>query len=270
MILTASIQSLVRTLAPCIILQLLVCLAVAAEPEANVCVRCHGGLPGRLGAPVAQWRGSVHAENGIFCNGCHGGDPKDAVNAMSPARGFLGVPKKDDIPVFCGRCHVGVLESFRTSAHGKATGKGGPTCVTCHANHRVRKATLDLINEKSCGSCHSFEGSRLIREAMAATESRIVALDRRIGGLKGKGVDTSRMEQRLFAGRNRFHTLSHVVDVNTIKGSTREINADLDSIDRSLKDIGEQEGKKKLMGAAAIAGALLAALLLTLYRRTFT
>ena len=59
----------------------------------TVCIQCHGAQPGRLGEPVKLWRDSIHAENGISCNDCHGGDPKDLANAMSPARGFLGVPK---------------------------------------------------------------------------------------------------------------------------------------------------------------------------------
>ena len=140
--------------------------APAAAQEEIVCIQCHGALTGKLGDPVKLWRGSIHAENGIACNDCHGGDPKDLVNAMSPSRGFLGVPKEKDIPAFCGRCHVGVKNDYLQSAHGKALGKGGPTCVTCHGNHQVVKASLDIINEKRCTQCHSFERARIIREAM--------------------------------------------------------------------------------------------------------
>lgn len=244
-------------------------LATAAGPAEIVCIQCHGTQTGRLGEPVAQWRGSIHAENGIFCNNCHGGDPKDAVNAMSPARGFLGAPKEYDIPGFCGRCHVGVLASYQLSAHGKALGKGGPTCVTCHGNHLVQRASLGLINEKSCSRCHTFERARLIKEAMSAVEARIVAVDREIARFKGRGADTSQLEQRLFASRNRFHTLSHVLDVPKIASSTRGINADLDVIDAAIRKIAEMDQVKKLTGAVAIALALLAALLLTLLRRTF-
>lgn len=263
------LATVLRTMLLQMLLCAFACTALAAEPAGNVCVQCHDAQPGRLGEPVAEWRGSIHAENGIFCNSCHGGDPKDAAYAMSPDRGFLGKPKQDDIPAFCGRCHVGVLESFKSSAHGKALGKGGPTCVTCHGNHKVLKASLELINEKSCSRCHPFERAKLIREAMAATEARIVTTDRSIAAFKDRGVDTSQLEQRLFAGRNRFHTLSHVLDANTIAGSTREINADLDAIDSAIRTFADLERKKKLLGTAAIAVALLAALLLRLYRRTF-
>jgi hypothetical protein len=234
-----------------------------------VCIQCHSVQPGRLGEPVKLWRGSIHAANGVACNNCHGGDPKDAVNAMSPARGFLGVPKEKDIPAFCGRCHVGVAGDFMKSAHGRALRKGGPTCVTCHSNHLVVKATLDIINEKNCGRCHSYDKVRVIRETMQATESRIISLDERIEVYKGEGVDTDRLEKGLFAVRNSFHTLFHDVDVNAVTRESARINADLDNVDRSLAAIGSQKEKRKKAGAAVIALALVASLLFYLLRKSY-
>lgn len=269
MIFTPCNKFLARMTLLCTFLGMMACPAVAADPVGNVCVQCHGALTGRLGEPVAQWRGSIHAANGIFCNGCHGGDPNDAANAMSPARGFLGVPKENAIPAFCGRCHVGVLQSYQSSAHGTAQGKEKPHCVTCHSNHHVVKASLDLINEKNCGRCHSYDGARKIKEAMAGVETRIAATEQRIAAFKGKGADTGRLEQRLFAGRNRFHSLAHVVDVKLIEKNTVEIDAELRAIDGALDKYGELEGKKKIIGAAAIAVVLAAAALLVMYRRTY-
>ncbi len=269
MILSPGKRTLEKLILTCTFLFMTACPVVAADTAGNVCVQCHGTLPGRLGEPVAQWRGSIHAANGIFCNGCHGGDPNDSANAMSPARGFLGVPKENAIPAFCGRCHVGVLQSYQASAHATAQGKEKPHCVTCHSNHHVVKASLDLINEKSCGRCHSYDVARQIKEAMAGVETRIGMTEQRIATFKGKGTDTSRLEQRLFAGRNRFHSLAHVVDVNLITKNTAEINAELDAIDGALEDFSKLEGKKKIIGAAAIVIVLAAAALLAMYRRTY-
>jgi hypothetical protein len=64
----------------------------AASAQETVCTQCHGPLPGRLGEPVKLWRSSIHAANSISCHNCHGGDPTDMAMAMSPARGFLGIP----------------------------------------------------------------------------------------------------------------------------------------------------------------------------------
>jgi hypothetical protein len=243
--------------------------AGASAQEGNVCVQCHGALPGRLGGPVAQWKGSIHAANGIYCNECHGGDPKDSPNAMSPQRGFIGVPKDKTIPGVCGRCHVGVMKNYQASAHGKALGKGGPTCYTCHGNHAVQKASLDLINEKSCGSCHGYQGAAAIKDSMRRTEDHILALESGIGRFKGEGFDTDTLEKGLFSVRNRFHSLSHNVDVEQVKRDSVALKGELDRIGNGLQQMDDSRRKWKIAAVFAVGGALLAALLLYLLRRTY-
>lgn len=242
--------------------------AAADQPE-TVCIQCHGSLPDRLGAPVKLWRTSVHAENGISCNACHGGDPKDAADAMNRSRGFLGAPKESEIPAFCGRCHPGVLKDYLASAHGRALGKGGPTCVTCHSNHAVSRAALTLINEKSCSRCHSFERARIIRDAMQQTEGQIVGIDRRIKEHQSQGVDTDRLGKSLFAVRNRFHTLFHEVNVTHVKAESAQINGELAKLDKDLQLIEEARAKRKVAGGFAVAGALLLAVLFHLMKKTY-
>jgi hypothetical protein len=243
--------------------------SLAAEQPETVCIQCHGALPDRLGAPVKLWRTSIHAENGISCNACHGGDPKDAGDAMNRSRGFLGAPKEADIPAFCGRCHPGVLKDYLASAHGKRLGQGGPTCFTCHSNHAIMKASLTLINEKSCTRCHSFERARVIRDAMQQTEGYIVNIDGRIKGFQAQGVDTDRLGKGLFATRNRFHTLFHDVNVTRVKAESTQINLELAKLDQDLKVIEETRAKRKTVGAFVIAGALLLAGLFHLMKKTF-
>jgi len=240
----------------------------AQAPE-TVCIQCHGSLQDKLGAPVGLWRTSIHAENDISCNGCHGGDPKDAAYAMSPARGFIGVPSEVDTPGFCGRCHPGVLKDYLSSAHGKALGNGGPTCVTCHGNHDIVKATLSLINEKSCTRCHSFERARIIRDAMQGTEASIQGIGERIGGFQATGVDTERLAKGLFAVRNSFHSLFHEVNVTRVKSESSRINAELAKLDKDLRAIEDARERRKVAGAIVVAGLLAAAFLAHLLRKSF-
>ncbi|MDD2734832.1 MAG: cytochrome c3 family protein [Desulfuromonadaceae bacterium] len=239
----------------------------AAEP---VCIQCHSKMPEKYSLPVKLWRGSIHAENGIACNGCHGGDPKDAANAMNPARGFLGAPKESAIPAFCGRCHVGVMKDYLASAHGRKLGVGGPTCVTCHGNHQVMKASLELINEKSCSRCHSFERARVIRDTMQETEKTIVAIDGRIGAYKMIGTDIEKLEKDLFAVRNRFHTLFHDVNVELVKNESAQIQADLQKTQVALAALDTTQQNRKIAGAVAVAFLLLLALVIHLFKKTFT
>jgi hypothetical protein len=269
---SANQSSLICHALSCSALLLVIALPVplqAMSQEEIVCIRCHGGLAGRLGAPVKLWKGSIHAENGIACNNCHGGDPKDAVNAMSPGRGFLGVPKASDIPAFCGRCHVGVKNNYLQSAHGMALGKGGPTCVTCHGNHAVIKASLDIINEKNCAQCHSFERARIIRETMRKTENHIADIDGKINQFKGKGIDTDKLEKGLFAARNRFHALSHTMNADKLRNGTTEINAELNKLEGILQGIAWEQAKRKIIGAFVVGLALIAALLFHLLKKSY-
>ncbi len=240
----------------------------AEEATEIVCIQCHSKMPEKYSQPVKLWRGSIHAENGIACNGCHGGDPKDAANAMNPARGFLGAPKEPAIPAFCGRCHVGVLKDYLASAHGRMLGKGGPTCVTCHGNHQVIKASIELINEKSCSRCHSFERARIIRDAMQETESIIVAIDGRISAYTLTGTDTGKLEKDLFAVRNRFHTLFHNVNADLVTKESAGIQDDLKKIQIVLATLDDAQQKRKIAGAAAVSFLLLFALVLHLFRKT--
>ena len=151
---------------------LMFCLALVfcgslALAEDSVCLQCHAALEGRLSAPVSAWRTSIHAQNGISCPDCHGGDPTDFAMAMDLERGFVGVPKYDEVPAFCGRCHVGVKEDYLHSAHGKALNSGGPQCVSCHGNHSVNQASLELINPTACSRCHEFGRADEIKQPWA-------------------------------------------------------------------------------------------------------
>jgi hypothetical protein len=241
----------------------------AAESLEIVCIQCHGAQQGKLGESVKLWRQSIHAEHAIACNHCHGGDPKDAANAMSPSRGFLGTPKEKEIPAFCGKCHIGVMNDYLGSAHGRALGKGGPTCVTCHGSHGVIKASLALINETACSQCHSYERAKIIRSAMEETENRIVAIDKTIGLLKQEGVDTDKLEKTLFVVRNRFHTLFHAVDVEKVRKEAGHIATELKKQEEVLQGIEGERRQRKLYGVAAVVTALLAALFLRLLKKTY-
>ena len=161
------------------------------------------------------------------------------------------------------------MKEYLSSLHGKALGRGGPTCVTCHGNHKVVKATLELINEKSCSRCHGFKQAQTIKDAMSKTESMISAIDSRITGYKQKGFDTDSMGKGLFAVRNRFHSLFHTVDTNRVTSEAAVIQAELKKLDDLLVSIDKEQSKRKLIGAFCVAGALLAALLLHLLGKTY-
>lgn len=163
---------------------LLACLhappaCLAAGEADNTCVLCHSALPEPLNAPVEAMQHDVHAQKGLTCVDCHGGDATAMdETSMSPEKGFRGRPKHAEIPAFCGRCHAdGVymrrfnpslptdqLQQYWISVHGQRLQLGDQkvaTCVSCHGAHgilapdqaesRVFPATVSA----TCGGCHS-------------------------------------------------------------------------------------------------------------------
>ncbi|MFO7767119.1 MAG: cytochrome C [Pelovirga sp.] len=236
----------------------------------DVCIDCHGGLAGQLGEiPTAEWKTSIHARHRISCHDCHGGDPTDYVKAMTAERGFLGVPEYSEVPSFCGRCHVGVEEDYWESLHGQVVDVGGPNCVTCHENHAVQEATIDLINEDSCTRCHSYDKPALIKAEISDTEAMLSRLEASIASLYRVGVDTGHLEDELFATRNSFRRLFHSVDIDKIRAETAAFDADLEETKATIDDLENTLGKRKLAGGALVLLLLLGGCIALLIRRTY-
>jgi hypothetical protein len=227
-----------------------------------VCIQCHAVQPAQFSQPVRLWQTSIHAEHGIGCNACHGGDPMDSAQAMSPARGFRGVPIPTAIPSLCGGCHMGVSRHYMNSAHGRTLGKGGPTCVTCHGSHDIKSASLDIISRKNCSTCHTFEKARLIRSAMLKRDTMLKAIEKKIKILKSQGVETDQLEKRLFALRNRFHAMFHSLDIKLIIQESDHIQSELEKTSGA-----GGAGTGPLTGTLAVGWALLAALLFYLIKK---
>ena len=154
--------------------------SAAADSGKNSCVTCHSLLEEpRLLNPVKLFEGDVHHQAGLTCVDCHGGDANDdSPNAMSPAKGFRGAPKKAAIPDLCARCHSDIaymhrfnpkmradqLSQYTTSVHGKRLKQGDPkvaTCVDCHGVHNIlavsdtRAPVYPTNVAATCGHCHS-------------------------------------------------------------------------------------------------------------------
>ncbi len=153
----------------------------AQQPPQESCVTCHGAVGDeRLSGPVEAYPEDVHSQNGFGCVACHGGDGSVmGMEAMDPARGFIGVPDHGEIPMVCGRCHsdagfmrrynpslrVDQLAEFRTSVHGRRLFQFGDTlvatCTSCHPAHSIKPpsdptSTVYPVNVvETCGACHA-------------------------------------------------------------------------------------------------------------------
>ncbi len=224
-----------------------------AQVQKDVCIECHSSemmKPESRDIP-RKWEASWHYQNGISCHNCHGGDPKDAENAMSPQRGFVGTPKYTQVPEFCGKCHVGILRNFLESGHGKAlksSGKG-PNCVTCHGSHNIQKASINIINEQLCTRCHSYERVKTMKQALFVTENKMNEIDKSLKELKAEGVFTEEEEKSLFSTQAQFRTLFHTEDVSLVKKQTDEFINRLDQIDVLIRKTFAELGFRKNFSA---------------------
>jgi hypothetical protein len=212
--------------------------------EVDVCIGCHASetIDPKIKDIPQKWEMSIHYQHNVSCHDCHGGDPKDPAMSMSPQRGFVGAPKYRDVPEFCGKCHVGILRNYLESGHGKAlksSGKG-PNCVTCHGSHKeeqyIQKAHIDIINERLCSQCHSYERAKIMKQALFLTEKKISELDRSLRELRHEGIYTADEEKALFSTEAEFRALFHTVDVNLVKDRTDEFTKRLTAIEKKIQN----------------------------------
>lgn len=133
-----------------------------------------------LKVTAEQFALDVHAQKGLGCVSCHGGDATkdDPDEAMGKAAGFRGKIKRTEIPALCGKCHSDAaymrqhnpslrtdqLSQYQTSVHGKLLAKGDTNvavCVDCHGVHDMRPPK-DLRSPvyptnvaTTCAHCHA-------------------------------------------------------------------------------------------------------------------
>lgn len=152
----------------------------AGTPARGTCHQCHLSLEGALRAAAEAFDRDVHAQRGLGCVACHGGDAtsEDAEVAMDPARGFVGRFALADVPRVCGRCHSDVrlvrrfapnlptdqLAEYVTSHHHDALAAGdtrAAVCTSCHGTHGIRPAAdpgspvhpTNVV--ATCARCHA-------------------------------------------------------------------------------------------------------------------
>ncbi len=149
-------------------------------PAADSCRTCHAIFEDRLGEAVRESSEDVHWLRGLSCSACHGGDPREEEpeKSMDPRKGYLGVPRRADIPRLCARCHSDAafmrgynpslrtdqLAQYRTSVHGQRLAQGdtrAAVCTDCHGIHNIRPATSPVSRvhplriPETCAACHS-------------------------------------------------------------------------------------------------------------------
>ncbi|HXY08622.1 MAG TPA: cytochrome c3 family protein [Terriglobales bacterium] len=146
----------------------------------NSCLDCHSALPEPLGVSQEKFSQDIHAQEGLTCVSCHGGDPAsdDPDKAMSRKAGWKGKIERKQIPQLCGTCHsdpaymrqfnpslrTDQLAQYRTSVHGQRWAAGDTkvaVCTDCHSVHDLKapsdpRSTVNPVNvATTCARCHA-------------------------------------------------------------------------------------------------------------------
>ncbi len=156
-------------------------LYVSSAGAMHACVDCHKNLKEeRFRRPAEKIADDYHLARGLKCQDCHGGDHTAFDNkeaSHSKEKGFLGKPKRQDIPAFCGRCHSDArymkkfnpkirtdqVKEYYSSTHGKKLREGDQkvaVCISCHDVHAIRAIkdqaawTYPVKVSETCGRCH--------------------------------------------------------------------------------------------------------------------
>jgi predicted CXXCH cytochrome family protein len=146
----------------------------------NSCLDCHSNLPEPLGVSAEIYSQNVHAQKGLNCTDCHGGDAEsdDPEKAMSRSLGWKGKIERRQIPELCASCHadaermkkynpglrVDQFQQYKTSVHGIKWARGDSkvaVCTDCHGVHDLRspsdpRSTVHPANiATTCSHCHA-------------------------------------------------------------------------------------------------------------------
>lgn len=151
--------------------------AVFPSNLVKVCLRCHtdakmtaqhSQMPGI--AMIKSYSSSAHGKAlsgaGLtvtaICTSCHG------THNMTPHDDPTSSVNKMNIPATCGKCHLGILNVYKESIHGKALLvqkiKDAPACTDCHGEHIIAASTEANSKvapkniPKTCSACHDVEG----------------------------------------------------------------------------------------------------------------
>lgn len=144
-------------------------LGVTGHAAEISCRRCHEKETG-------LFAGSTHAQAGLSCVDCHGGNPNDTEPTAHGTDNFRRPDKKQAIAELCASCHRDVrkmnpfglptdqLERYKTSKHGEQLYRHDDqrvaVCTDCHGAHDVLKSkspqarTYPANIPATCGRCH--------------------------------------------------------------------------------------------------------------------
>jgi hypothetical protein len=232
-----------------------VAAAALAEPATTRCVPCHSANGGAVSSHVAEWKASAHAQKGIGCDRCHGGDPATyeptlAHRGVVSAAGPRSPVHRDNISSTCGRCHYGEARAFSESLHQTlvlADERRAPECTACHGAMGGRVLSPAAL-EVRCAACHTAASAR------RAYPARMRASVEALSALRLRADILDDVVARVADRERRIELLVALYDA---RASARASVASLHAFD--LDNLGERlSAARRELDAVALAAVTLA------------
>jgi len=274
-------------------------------PTDNACVSCHQNLTGKLSTVVQEWRHSVHFQNQVTCDGCHGGDPalkreqfdndevfknrshlqRDREFSLidRPGESFTSAARGRSVSYFCGKCHSLIKEKHLGSPHGDL---GNPTCLYCHGqgSHAIEKSSVQIIDLKShgqggrCALCHraaTMETVGRIHQTLTDAESQLKTAAERYDWLETHGYKNLAMNKMYhYSGetlsqlRQSFHSFN-MREINESASTIKTSALMTEETYNMIKALDKAKGQQAQIGIMAVIFLLSFAGLLLSYRKRF-
>jgi predicted CXXCH cytochrome family protein len=116
-----------------------------------ICKKCHEEQATDQHDSIHQTKLDEGNEDAATCADCH--NPHYTEKADTP---------RSKVVTTCARCHSGIAQDYRESAHGQALidyqNPDVPSCIDCHGVHNIsdpRTAQFLLNSPKLCSDCHA-------------------------------------------------------------------------------------------------------------------
>jgi hypothetical protein len=228
----------------------LTALRVPGAAEESSCVSCHRktGASAYMQHNFRDWEESAHAQAGVGCEACHGGNPL-AQDMAKAHEGVISSTKKESplyfsrVPESCGTCHREEHKAFKASVHYKAlqsTGQG-PNCVTCHgsmANQVLEPREMEM----TCTLCHRRPTQAyLARMGLADSQTALIRLEKALRRAKAAGIPTESQDRafvELYKLQRTAQVDWHTFDMPKVLAAEQDIKA------RAKAAIGELSAKE--------------------------
>jgi Zn-finger protein len=272
----------------------------------NACVQCHRSIAGRSAEIVdLEWANSVHAENGVTCDGCHGGDAdakreeypteeafKEAAHlARNPEflllhgdeRGFVSRSRGRSISYFCGRCHTEIMEKHLGSPHGNF---GDPSCLFCHGqgSHLIKNASTDIIDTRPrteagrCSPCHQASTMKAVAEIKQILDNAADLIDSsaekfiKLEELGYRNLALGELHHHTAETHSRLRRVFHsfnMRDINDLAHSIEVAAKQTDYAYELVQSLRQARRTQTLAGLGAVLFLLLFAGVLLFYKHAF-